>query len=228
MVQLGQMTMLSRSTPPSSRTAKTRSALLSAGRKLFAARPIDAVAVDDIVSEALVAKGTFYNHFEDKEALLYAIVSEIRSGIEGRVTAVNAGIEDPPARIARAICVYVVSASDDPAEGQILLRNDLRSSSSMPLNDGLEADLAAGLHSGRLVIPSIDAGLLYVIGVAHSLLLAAVRYRDLSRAMIAAQQLCMLMLRSFGLSNHEAEMIASQAADSIIRRRAFEDGSSSG
>ena len=51
--------------------------MLSAGRRLFAERPVDAVAIDDIVNEAKVAKGTFYNHFEDKVALLDAIVTEM-------------------------------------------------------------------------------------------------------------------------------------------------------
>ncbi|AUW59290.1 hypothetical protein C1T17_15540 [Sphingobium sp. SCG-1] len=209
-------------TVPTSRAARTRNALLTAGRMLFAERPFDAVAIDDIVQQAAVAKGTFYNHFEDKDALLNAIVAEIRQGIERRITLVNAGIEDPPARIARAMCVYVASAAADPAEGHILLRNDPRGSARTSLNEGLRSDLTAGLQSGRLVVPTIEAGLLYVIGVTHSLLLSAVRYPETARTVLTAQQLCMLMLRSFGLSHHEAELIASQAADKIISQRAHE------
>lgn len=210
---------------PNSRTMRTRQALLSAGRRLFAERPFDAVAIDDIVNEAKVAKGTFYNHFEDKVALLDAIVTEIRQGIEARITRVNAEVTDPPARIARAICVYVGCAVDNPTEGQILLRNDLRGASQRSLNDGLKADLTAGLYSGRLVLPTVEAGLLYVIGITHSLLLAAARTRDPARAVLASQQLCMLMLRAFGLPNAEAELIAAQAADGIVRQRAYESES---
>jgi AcrR family transcriptional regulator len=207
---------------PTSRTVRTRGALLAAGRQLFADRPFDAVAIDDIVKQADVAKGTFYNHFDDKDALLAAIVADIRGGIEARITHANADVEDPPARIARAVCVYVASAADEPAEGHILIRNDPRGSARESLNDGLRADLAAGLHSGRLTIPTIDAGLLYVIGIVHSLLLAAVRGRDTARSILTAQQLCMMMLRSFGLDQRDAELIASQAADDIIRLRAYE------
>lgn len=201
------------------RTARTRSSLLSAGRRLFAERPFDAVAIDDIVSAAGVAKGTFYNHFTDKDALITAIVAEIRGSIEAQILQANDLVTDPPARIARAACVYFACAVDDPADGHILLRNDPRGSSRKALNDGLRADLTAGLHSGRLVLPTIDAGLLYVIGVVHSLLLAAVRSQDTSRTVPIAQQLCMLMLRSMGLAYQESELIASQAADDILRQR---------
>jgi AcrR family transcriptional regulator len=201
------------------RTARTRAALLAAGRALFAERPFDSVAIDDIVGAAGVAKGTFYNHFEDKEALITAIVAEIRASIEARILRANADVTDPPARIVRAACVYFASAVDDPAQGQILLRNDPRGSNRRTLNDGLRADLAAGLHSGRLLLPTIDAGLLYVIGVVHSLLLAAVRSQDIHRTVATAQQLCMLMLRAMGVTYMESELIASQAADDILRQR---------
>jgi AcrR family transcriptional regulator len=56
-----------------------------AGRKLFSEHPVDAVAIDDIVREAGVAKGSFYKHFPDKEALLAAVVRRIRQRIEGEV-----------------------------------------------------------------------------------------------------------------------------------------------
>ncbi|MDK2760777.1 MAG: TetR/AcrR family transcriptional regulator [Sphingopyxis sp.] len=209
---------------PGTRTARTRASLLASGRKLFAERPFDAVAVDDIVQEAGVAKGTFYNHFDDKDALLAAIVADIRSGVEARVTMVNAAIADPPARIARAICVYAAMAADDPVEAHIMLRNDPRGSARESLNDGLRDDLGAGLHSGRLAMPTIEAGLLCVIGLVHSLLLATARGRERGRSIQTAQQLCMMMLRSFGLDHREAELIASQAADDIIRLRAYDPG----
>ncbi|GAO77451.1 TetR/AcrR family transcriptional regulator [Sphingopyxis sp. C-1] len=204
------------------RTARTRASLLASGRKLFADRPFDAVAVDDIVQEAGVAKGTFYNHFDDKDALLGAIVADIRLGIEGRVTMVNLGVDDPPARIARAICVYAAMAADDPVQAHIMLRNDPRGSARESLNDGLRDDLAAGLHSGRLAIPTIEAGLLFVIGIVHSLLLATARGGERGRSILTAQQLCSMMLRSFGIDHRDAELIASQAADDIIRLRAYD------
>jgi AcrR family transcriptional regulator len=205
----------------SARRIRTRSFLLAAGRKLFAEHPIDAVAVDDIVAAANVAKGSFYNNFVDKEALLEAIVLDIRDDIERRISIVNGAVNDSAARITRALCVYAGVVGENPAQGQILLRNDPTGSGREPLNEGLHRDLTDGLHAGRLIIPSIDAGLLYVVGMAHSLLHAAVVRRH--SAVSDAQQLGTLMLRGLGLPDTEAQLIAAQAADDIIRRRAFDE-----
>ena len=49
------------------RRERTRAALMRAGQVLFATRSVDAVSIDDIVAAAEVAKGSFYNHFPDKE-----------------------------------------------------------------------------------------------------------------------------------------------------------------
>lgn len=208
------MTAIARAAP-TGRAARTRQTLLDAGRQLFAGRAFDAVAIDDIVAQAGVAKGTFYNHFDDKDALLEAIVSDIRGAIERQIAAVNAEIADPCVRIVRAVSVYVTRAIDHPMEGQILLRNDPRGSASAPLNDGLRADLSAGLSTARLVVPSIDAGLLFVIGITHGLLLAAVRGRAREHVLITARQTCGMMLQGFGLEDREAERIASQAVEEI-------------
>ena len=72
-----------------------------AGRELFAERPVDAVAIDDIVRKADVAKGSFYNHFADREALVAAITDDIRLGLEAAIDAANDGVEDPARRVAR-------------------------------------------------------------------------------------------------------------------------------
>ena len=53
--------------------AKTRAQLISAATSLFAKRAVESVTVDDIVNEARVAKGTFYVHFDDLNALTVAV-----------------------------------------------------------------------------------------------------------------------------------------------------------
>jgi AcrR family transcriptional regulator len=104
------------------RATKTREALIAAGRRLFAERPVDAVAIDDIVQEAGVAKGSFYNHFADKDALVRAITRAIRSGLETDVAAANADIADPAVRTVRGICVYLRFAARQPEPASALLR----------------------------------------------------------------------------------------------------------
>jgi AcrR family transcriptional regulator len=58
------------------RRARTRAQLISAASTLFAKRAIEAVTVDDVVTEAGVAKGTFYVHFDDLQSLTAAVAGE--------------------------------------------------------------------------------------------------------------------------------------------------------
>lgn len=50
-----------------------RRALLDAGVRLFAQRPIASVSVQDITDAADVAKGVFYLHFENRDAFLLSL-----------------------------------------------------------------------------------------------------------------------------------------------------------
>jgi AcrR family transcriptional regulator len=58
--------------------ARTRAALVAAAKSFFALRSIESVTIDEIVVEAGLAKGTFYTHFEDLDALTAAEASERR------------------------------------------------------------------------------------------------------------------------------------------------------
>ena len=83
----------------SPRAARTRTALLEAGLDLLADRPIDAIAIDELVAAAGVAKGSFFNHFGDKYGFANAIGEAIRSDIEALIGALNADERDPLARL---------------------------------------------------------------------------------------------------------------------------------
>jgi AcrR family transcriptional regulator len=195
-------------------------ALVRAGQKLFSDHAVDAVAVDDIVREAGVAKGSFYKHFPDKEALLTAVARRIRHRIEREVTDANAHETDPARRVARAICVYLRFVADEPEQGAVLVRND-RSGQTLPsmkLNKGTVADVGAGLAQGRFIVPTVEAGALFVLGVGHAGLTRFNGDRDAASNIWIAQQLCQLVLRGLGVAPAESELIAAQAAEDILRR----------
>ncbi|QBJ96197.1 TetR/AcrR family transcriptional regulator [Rhodococcus sp. ABRD24] len=52
---------------------RTRERLLDAGRTLFAERGFDRTTIDDIVVAADVSRGTFFNYFEGKDAVLWTL-----------------------------------------------------------------------------------------------------------------------------------------------------------
>jgi AcrR family transcriptional regulator len=200
------------------RAQRTREALIRAGRQLFAERAVDAVAIDDIVQAADVAKGSFYNHFTDRDDLVRAVVGEIREALEARVGEVNAGVDDPARRVARAVCVYQRYALDEPQNARVLVRvHSGFASLSSPLNQGGVEDITAGLASGRFTIATTEAGLLFVMGVTQTAMARTSRDPQPALATSLAQQVCALMLRGLGVPSAEAETIAAQAADEIVR-----------
>ena len=62
--------------------ARTRAALVTAAKSLFALRSIESITVDEIVAEAGLAKGTFYTHFEDLHALTAAVADELLAAFD--------------------------------------------------------------------------------------------------------------------------------------------------
>lgn len=196
-----------------------REALVRAGQALFSEHPVDAVAIDDIVGEAKVAKGSFYKHFPDKETLLSTVVERIRDRIEKQVTAANEGVRDPARRVARAICVYLRFVADEPQQGGVLVRNDRtgRTLASLEHHRGTMDDVRAGLDGRRFAAPSTEAGALFILGVGHAGLTRFVGQRGAESNIWIAQQLCQLTLRGLGMSLPEAELVAAQAAEEFIR-----------
>lgn len=204
------------------RAERTRTALITAGRRLFCERPVDAVAIDDIVQAADVSKGSFYNHFPDRDALVREVTAEIRSEVEHAVSRANAGIEDSAHRMARAVCVYLRYAVDDPERAGVLVRiHSGHTSISTPLNKGLVDDVALGLAQGRFTLSTTESGVLFVLGVAQLALIRITQEPTMTLAVSLAQQMCALLLRGLGVPGTEPEAIAAQAADEIVRQGAF-------
>ena len=194
------------------RGAATRLALLAAGQRLLAERPVDAVAIDEIVQAAGVAKGSFYNHFEDKDAFASAIFHNIREEIESAVARVNTDVQDPAFRVVRALAVYVNYVLASHERASVLLRINVGlASTHNPLNKGVLEDVAAGLRSGRFIVPSVAAGALFVIGACEIALMSAVENADDRITLTLAQQIGALMLRGLGIGFAEAESLSASA-----------------
>jgi AcrR family transcriptional regulator len=201
----------------SARRARTRQALLDAGSRLLAEKPIDAIAIDEIVRAASVAKGSFFNHFADKEAFGRAVARQLRAEIEAAVAGVNRGIEDPARRVARSVCLYVRYALRHAQRAGVLLRVSSRlSQPDAPLNQGVLDDVSKGLLTGRFSLPTAESGVLFILGVAQIALARVTREPSASLAEALGQQLCALLLRGLGLAPDEADQLAARAAHEVI------------
>ncbi|WP_171208980.1 MULTISPECIES: TetR/AcrR family transcriptional regulator [unclassified Ruegeria] len=67
------------------RTLKTRARLLDAATELVSQGGYEALRVEDVVKSAGVAKGTFFAHFQDKDALMAHLIGEKLAAIFDQV-----------------------------------------------------------------------------------------------------------------------------------------------
>jgi AcrR family transcriptional regulator len=198
------------------RRTRTREALLSAARQLMAERPRDAFTVDEVTQVAGVAKGSFYNHFPDKDALADEVYSVIHTKEEAEVGDVNRGVDDPVVRICRGMAVYARLALTTPQEARLLALSRIDGRKLASFSKGLIRDLRAALHTGRIVVPSIEAGASLVVGQVAMLM---VRMRDLPGSagpVVLVQHGLAVTLVGLGVEHREAHLLATQAADAII------------
>lgn len=200
------------------RRTRTRAALLRAGAALFAARPVDAVSIDDIVAAADVAKGSFYNHFEDKEALARAIADEVRGGVEDLAAQINAGVADPAERVARALSGLIRQATEQPIAVRAMMR--LFQGASLPdapMNRGVRADIKLGLAGGRFDGVQLETGVLLAVGVVQMAVMRALEPKAGMPRLLAAE-LGFGLLRALGLEADDAKAVADRAAASVFAR----------
>jgi AcrR family transcriptional regulator len=190
---------------PNARSVRTRSALIQAGLKLFAERPIDAVPIDDIVAAAGVAKGSFFNHFDDKPRFANAIATEIRHDIEARVAKANCATIDPLERLTGGMVVVVDFALSQRERAIVMLRGAAFSTAKdHPLNAGLRNDIDACVAGGLFNHEARNTGLLLWLGAGQMLMASVIKQR-LSRVEAAECMREMIVMALLGLGVDAAQ-----------------------
>jgi AcrR family transcriptional regulator len=198
------------------RRSRTRAALVAAAEGLFAERSPEGISIDDIVAAADVAKGSFYNHFPDKDALAREIATSVRAQIESEVTDLNASVRDPAMRVARALNIFSRFAQRNPNRARALLHlSPSATSPDAPLNRGLRRDISSGIATSRFQKVTRDAAMLFVFGVVQASFLHALG-AQVASAKRNAQQMTTLLLRGLAVDLAEAEAIASKASADIF------------
>jgi AcrR family transcriptional regulator len=199
------------------RRLRTRAALLHAGKALFAERPVDSVTIDDIVATADVAKGSFYNHFPDKDALARSLADLARVGVEATVARVGAGVGDPAERVARALCAFARDARERPLNARMVQR--LFPGPAIPhaaVHRRVRADIAAGLQGGRFSGLMLEAAVLLAVGCVNITVGRVLERHDEVETVALAQDMAFGLLRGLGVEPAEARDVAARAAAAMF------------
>ena len=160
---------------------------MSAATSLFAKRAVESVTVDDIVNEASVAKGTFYVHFDDLNALTVAVADELVRTFDELLQPQRLSMPDPLMRIAFACNGFFEKALEDPSWAAVVARMAW----SFPTvgrvaRSRLLEDLKLALKEAPQQDSSLELNLEVVLGIVLQVLAAIVQRRLSSRDRQAA------------------------------------------
>lgn len=210
---------MSESPPLSPRALRTRAALVSAGFELLVERPIDAIPIDDFVARAGVGKGSFFNHFNDKQAFAEAVAAEVRLEVEALVADANKDIADPVERIAGGMRVAALFALSRPSRTIVLLRSHGSSTARAdPLNRGLVEDMEAACAEGLVRPEAREAGVLYWLGLCQSVMTNIVeRGFGEEEAARRLEAMLVLGLTGLGIPEGRARICAAHNARKLHR-----------
>ncbi len=149
----GQSAVALREPRGARRKRETRRKLLDAAFRLMAEHGMDAVAINQITEAADVGLGSFYNHFESKEAIYDAVMDSLFEEFGDALDSLVADIEDPAEVIAVSVRHTILRARREPLWGRFLLQEGLSPRAlSRGLGVRLMRDLQIGLSKKRFVV----------------------------------------------------------------------------
>lgn len=199
------------------RAQRTRSALIAAGFELLAERPIDAIAIDEVVARAGVAKGSFFNHFADKPGFGHALAGEVRRALEARVDAANAGIADPVERLVGGMRVAIEFALEERAQAIVMMRGlEVSTAIDHDLNRGIRADVEALVAAGLARAEAVRSGVRFWLGACQIAMLNTIERRpSRSEAAERLREMAVLGLTGLGVQEKRARIAARTAAERL-------------
>jgi AcrR family transcriptional regulator len=142
-----------------------------AALKLMADKGMEGVAINEITEAADVGFGSFYNHFESKEAIYAAVSDWVFKDFADAMDSVLGEMSDPAEIVAVSVRYTIMRALREPVWGQFLVREGFSAQSvDHGLGRRLVRDIQKGIAAKRL---NVADPLMSVVSVAGITLGAA-------------------------------------------------------
>jgi AcrR family transcriptional regulator len=190
----------------SRRRERTRARMMDAAKALFARQGVDNTRINEITEEADVGFGSFYNHFDSKEAIVEAVLEEAIAAQGSAIEAVTAGLDDPAETVAVAHRYFVELARTDPDWAWLLIRLEIPHNLVFAaLGPFAQRDLDRGIKAGRFKVPHKQVALFAAGGALLAVMRAVV---DGQAPRNADRHHAEGVLRLFGLEPEDAAEVA--------------------
>lgn len=178
-----------------------RERIIAAAIPVFAQQGPDAPVIDDFITAAGIARGTFYSHFKSTEELLVAASNATEDAFMAivwpRVTQESA----PERRLAVGVRLWLRRAQIDPVLCAFVVRNRLRTPF---VERELSRDIGDGIRCGSLRVQSVEAGRDLLVGTVRE---AMARSMDKSMSPAYADDVARSILRGLGVEARSIERL---------------------
>jgi AcrR family transcriptional regulator len=138
------------------RKERTRGDILLAAEQVMARKGVHATKISDIAETADVGVGTFYLHFETKEALFSALVADTVGRMKAAIDAARAGAENVVDEVKASTAALCRFANDNREVFRVVFGHggtyhdavrDAQALFAADIEDTIERGAAAGLFS---------------------------------------------------------------------------------
>ncbi len=132
------------------RRQDTRDRLLRAGAEVFTTLGLEAATIRDLVKASGLAQGSFYNHFDTKEAVFDALVEPLVGEVRAAVAQAQGAATSAEAFVREGFRAYVAVLAAHPGAIPLVERNLGRFRMAMegsPSFQGLVADIRGHLEA---------------------------------------------------------------------------------
>ena len=185
---------------------RTRRKLMTATRDLIYDRGIERVAILDITDAAGVAAGSFYNYFENKPAIVAAIVDDFHEVFEAHLAETRLRLTDPAMRLSVSLKYYFSASQDNEAWRSFVINAGLSDKQVLVQSPRqCRDDIALGVRGGRFKTDSVAITQSLITGMANHVTLEIQRGRLPKTAVFEAVR---HILRMLGLPDIAAKAFA--------------------
>lgn len=153
------------------RRERMRSRLIAAAMEVFSSKDIEAIVIEDLIEQAQVSRGTFYNYFRTTEEVITAVLQALSNELLSLVEIAIADRPDAAERMACGVRMVLHAAKHFPQAGRFISRVGVtRSLDHLPALGYLLRDLVEATEAGRFSLAHPTLGLDLVVGTANAAL----------------------------------------------------------
>jgi len=196
------------------RRQKMRQRLIESAFAVFAHKGVDVSVIDDVIAEAEVSRGTFYNYFKTNTELMAAVGQTLSNEIVSLIEDTVGGREDPVEILATGLRLFLNTATIYPLFASFVWRAGFNAYAAGHLiYTYLPRHISRSRERGAFVVADVPTALEVIAGI----MLAAI-FSISTRAPGAGypERMVQHILQALGVAADEAARLANLPLPEIV------------